>query len=103
MKENYENSASSILQDKDLFLNYCQNVEELIQKTLNNPNSVLDFKYVFATVKQISNLSFSSNSNLKLSPESLACKNLVHLFCSILLRMIESEVNKKELVFKVIN
>ncbi len=52
-------------------------------------------------VKQISNISFSSNSNLKLSPESLACKNLINLFCAILLKSIESEVNIKESVFKV--
>ena len=60
--------------DKDLFLNYCQNVEDLIQQVLCNQQELLDFTNILNIVKKISNLSFSENSNLKLSPESLACK-----------------------------
>lgn len=90
MKENYENSASSILLDKKLFLNYCQNIENLIQKSLKISlcKKIIDSKEVVDIVRGISSLSFSLNyenngdvADLKLSPESLACQSIVNLFC----------------------
>ena len=57
--------------DKDLFLNYCQTIEDLIQKALIQHT---DLKNLFLIIKKIANISFTSDSSLKLSPESLACK-----------------------------
>ena len=82
MKENYENSASSILLDKRLFLNYCQNIENLIQTSLRPviSGNDCDSKEVLEIIRQISTLSFGFEyesgdvENIKLSPESLACQ-----------------------------
>ena len=92
---------SYVLRERDLFLNYCQNIEDsidLIQKELNKQNPI-DSNNIIRIVKQISNITFSSNSILILSPEALACKNLVDLFNKVLLRMIliESKVSKKSM------
>lgn len=91
MKESYENSASSILLDKRLFLNYCQNIDGLIQGSLKPllTHDDVNSKEILDLVRQISSLSFDHNyeessndiSNLKLSPESLACQSIVNLFC----------------------
>ncbi len=73
-----------------MFLNYCQTVENMVQKTLQAylTQEKVDYNEVIAIIKKISNLTISSNYEkydqitIKLSPESLACQNLVNLFCA---------------------
>lgn len=106
MKDNYENSASSILLDKKLFLNYCQNIEGIIENSLKISlyKQVLEPKEIIDIIRQISSVSFAldfdalgenQNGDLKLSPESLACQSIVNLFC-ITFNMLIVKLYSKE-------
>lgn len=106
MKDNYENSASSILLDKKLFLNYCQNIEGIIENSLKISlyKQVLEPKEIIEIIRQISSVSFAldyeamgenERNDWKLSPESLACQSIVNLFC-ITFNMLIVKLYSKE-------
>lgn len=106
MKDNYENSASSILLDKKLFLNYCQNIEGIIENSLKISlyKQVLEPKEIIEIIRQISSVSFAldygatgenEKNDWKLSPESLACQSIVNLFC-ITFNMLIVKLYSKE-------
>ncbi len=73
-----------------MFINYCQTVENMLQKSLQAllVKEQVDYNEVISIIKKISNLTISSNYEnynqvtIKLSPESLACQNLISLFCA---------------------
>ena len=70
-------------------MHYCQNIENIIGKSLKNSLSkdMIDAKEIKSIIEQISKISIGSNmesSNnmvVKLSPESLACQVKKYLLC----------------------
>ena len=99
--------------DKDLFLHYCQNVDNLVRQSLQVSLSkdLIDYKEVLQLIEKISRMSItgdyehSNTLSVKLSPETLACQNLVNIFCAnyhiIVLKIItveeEASVLRKQL------
>ena len=110
-KDTYESSASSILLDKELFLNYCKKIESLINRSLvrSMKRSPINYNEIISIIKHISDISIanstkssnnsnennfkSNNSNnnnhqIKISPESIACQvNKINKFLSYLIKI----------------
>lgn len=78
----------------------------MVQKTLQAllVKDYVDYTEVISIIKKISNLTISSNYEnynnvtIKLSPESLACQNLVSLFCANYQMIISRIVSLQELL-----
>jgi hypothetical protein len=80
----------------------------MVQRTLQAllVKEHVDYNEVNSIIKKISNLTISSNYEnysqvtVKLSPESLACQNLVNLFCANYQMIISRIISLEEVLTK---